>query len=88
MNMKTNRNRFLQPAFAMALALALSLAAAAQTHEMKPVSLKSDAPSSTSAPASTSDAQKSFDALKTLAGNWKAVVTTDPPMPAAAPSPR
>ncbi|HLX83490.1 MAG TPA: hypothetical protein VKR59_06310 [Terriglobales bacterium] len=75
--MKTNSNRFFQPAFAAALAVALSLSAAAQTHEMKPVTLKSDAPAS----ASPSDAQKSFDALKTLAGNWKAAVTTDPPMP-------
>jgi len=75
--MKMTRNRFLQTGHATALALALSLSAAAQTHEMKnemkPVTLKSDAPAS--------DAQKSFDALKTLAGNWKAIVTTDPPMP-------
>ena len=80
--MKTNRNRFLKPAFVTTLALALSLSAVAQTHEMKPVTLKSDAHSSASAAsAQASDAQKSFDALKTLAGGWKAVVTTDPPMP-------
>ncbi|MGD0801267.1 MAG: hypothetical protein ABR906_08130 [Terracidiphilus sp.] len=30
-------------------------------------------------PAATSDAQKSFDLLKTLAGNWKGAITTDNP---------
>src|ERR1700689_3131073 len=28
-----------------------------------------------------SDAQKSFDQLKTLAGNWEGPVTVDPPIP-------
>jgi hypothetical protein len=32
-------------------------------------------------PAATFDGQKSFDTLKTLAGNWEGPVTLDPPMP-------
>ena len=32
-------------------------------------------------PAAPSDAQKSFDMMKTLAGNWEGPVTLDPPMP-------
>ena len=33
------------------------------------------------AAATQSDAQKSFDTLKTLAGNWEGPVTVDPPIP-------
>ena len=32
-------------------------------------------------PAPKSDAQKSFDSMKTLAGNWEGAVTVDPPQP-------
>ena len=41
---------------------------------------QSDAQKSIDKPV-LSDAQKSFTQLKTLAGSWKASVTTDPPMP-------
>ena len=32
------------------------------------------------APAAPTEAQKSFEALKTLAGSWEGTLTTDPPM--------
>jgi hypothetical protein len=34
---------------------------------------------STATPVPPSDAQKSFDTLKTLAGNWEGPVSIDPP---------
>jgi hypothetical protein len=52
----------------LALVLFLAAAAAAQDHSTPPN------------PAPKSEAEKSFDALKTLAGNWTGPVTVDPPM--------
>ena len=49
--------------------LALASAAAAQSH--------SDMPK----PVAQSNAQKSFDAMKALAGDWQGPVTIDPPQP-------
>jgi len=49
--------------------LALATAAAAQSH--------SDTPK----PAVQSEAQKSFDTMKALAGNWEGRVKVDPPIP-------
>jgi len=44
----------------------------------KPTTL-ADAQKSTVKPDASSDAQRSFDLLKTLAGNWKGPITTDNP---------
>lgn len=51
------------------LLMAMATAAFALPH--------SDAPK----PATQSDAQKSFDAMKSLAGDWQGPVTIDPPQP-------
>jgi hypothetical protein len=59
--------RYAVPAVLLSVLLPLSASAIAQ----------SDAKESE---VKKSDAQKSFDQLKTLAGNWQASVTTDPPM--------
>src|ERR1700722_10836184 len=59
--------RYAVPAILLSVLLPLSPSAIAQ----------SDAKESE---VKKSDAQKSFDQLKTLAGNWQASVTTDPPM--------
>jgi len=59
--------RYAVPAILLSVLLPLSASAIAQ----------SDAKESE---VKKSDAQKSFDQLKTLAGNWQASVTTDPPM--------
>jgi hypothetical protein len=42
---------------------------------------QSEAQKSSEKPAPKSDAQKSFDAMKTLAGDWEGPVTVNPPMP-------
>jgi hypothetical protein len=52
----------------LSLALLSIFTVAFAQHDMQ----KSDAPKS--------DAQKSFDQLKTLAGTWRATITTDPPV--------
>jgi len=59
----------------LSLALAVSLisvstTAFARSHEAKP-----------DTPTSKTDSQKSFDRLKTIAGEWEGPVTVDPPMP-------
>jgi hypothetical protein len=56
----------------LALALFMLSATLAGT-----ASAQSSAP--TAKPVATSDAQRSFDLLKTLAGNWKGPITTDNP---------
>lgn len=38
-------------------------------------------PNSDAKPATQSDAQKSFDSMKALAGDWEGPVTIEPPMP-------
>ena len=52
----------------LAVLVALSTMVFAQNDTQKPNTPKSDA-------------QKSFDAIKTLAGTWNAKLTVDPPMP-------
>jgi hypothetical protein len=42
---------------------------------------QSDAPKPVVQSAAPTDSQKSFTQLKTLAGNWQASITTDPPQP-------
>jgi hypothetical protein len=63
------------------LLLSVSALAFAQNHAdmQKEIAVKSDMHNS-AAPVS-SDAQKSFDALKTLAGTWEGNLTTDPKAP-------
>src|SRR5207253_2602685 len=48
--------------------MSLSTAAFAQSEAQKPIAPKSEA-------------QKSFDTLKTLAGEWEGQLTVDPPQP-------
>ena len=53
------------------LLLTLTSSASGQTHDM----------SKTNPPVAKSDAQVSFDALKSLAGEWEGPVTVTPPVP-------
>jgi len=63
--------RFRGGVLSVIVLLALSVAAAAQGHEAQ------------KQPVAKSNGQVSFDALKTLAGEWQGLVTTDPPIPEA-----
>jgi len=62
-----------------AVLTSLCTMAFAQSDAQKPVA-QSEAQKSSPAPL-PSEAQKSFDTLKTLAGNWEGPVTIDPPTP-------
>src|SRR5262249_20242282 len=77
----SQRNKFvLRPVYLLVLALAIFLFAPSRNGPLVPNSFstvvhaqKTDAPKS--------DAQKSFELMKTLAGNWKGPATTVPQMP-------
>lgn len=77
----SQRNRFVSRlVYLVALALAIILLAPARNGSLVPNCFVTVAQAQkTQAPKS--DAQKAFDLIKTLAGNWKGPVTTVPQMP-------
>jgi hypothetical protein len=67
--------------FVLAVVL-MSLATVAFAQSDAPKSsVQSAAPKHVAQSAEPTDSQKSFTQLKTLAGNWQASITTDPPQP-------
>ena len=74
-------HRFMLSVSVVLLSVSALAFAQNQADMQKEIAVKSDMHKSAAPPAVSSDAQKSFDALKTLAGTWDGNLTTDPKAP-------